>query len=167
MAKRDLDAAFEDFSQAIKLDPKKGDVWSVRASARFHRQQWEGAIEDFSNAVALAPEVHANWYHRGLARMELGEWDNAVEDFTKIVEGWPAQPGGWYLRGAALAQAGHPDRAMADLRRAVAAGYDDVAQWKDDSKLEPLRSRNDFIELSAQVDSQRKQTQRQPPQGAY
>jgi hypothetical protein len=44
-------------------------------------------------------------------------------------------------------QAAAADRAMAALRRAVAAGWNDVEQMKHDPNLDPLRARPDFQAL--------------------
>jgi hypothetical protein len=53
-------------------------------------------------------------------------------------------------RGLSAKQAGdeaYADRAMAALRRAVAAGYANVALIRRDLDLDPLRPRRDFQEL--------------------
>ena len=46
-------------------------------------------------------------------------------------------------------KAKHADLAMDWLKRAVAAGYKDVAKMKNDRDLDPLRDREDFKKLLA------------------
>jgi serine/threonine protein kinase/tetratricopeptide (TPR) repeat protein len=58
---------------------------------------------------------------------------------------------------AAPAQAEHLqylDQAMDALRKAVAAGYCDVAELKKDASLDPLRERDDFQKILAQLEKQ-------------
>jgi serine/threonine protein kinase/tetratricopeptide (TPR) repeat protein len=50
----------------------------------------------------------------------------------------------------------YADRAMAVLRQAVARGYTDAAHMKEDSDLEPLRAREDFKKLLADLESNAK-----------
>jgi hypothetical protein len=51
-----------------------------------------------------------------------------------------------------LAQ-GYADRAMALLRHAVARGYKDAAHMKNDPDLQPLRGREDFKIMAADVEA--------------
>jgi hypothetical protein len=44
------------------------------------------------------------------------------------------------------------DRAMEVLRQALAKGYQDGAQLKKDTDLDPLRGRDDFQKLLAELD---------------
>jgi serine/threonine protein kinase/tetratricopeptide (TPR) repeat protein len=55
-----------------------------------------------------------------------------------------------------LAQS-YADRAMALLRQAVARGFKDTAHVKNDSQLEPLRAREDFKKLLADLEGKSKE----------
>src|SRR5207249_9758127 len=46
-------------------------------------------------------------------------------------------------------QLNQPDKALADLRQAIAKGFNNVEQMKNDPKLAPLRTREDFGKLLA------------------
>ena len=46
---------------------------------------------------------------------------------------------------------------MAWLNKAVAAGYDDVAEMKTDKDLDALRDRPDFKRLLAELESKQEQ----------
>jgi tetratricopeptide (TPR) repeat protein/tRNA A-37 threonylcarbamoyl transferase component Bud32 len=48
---------------------------------------------------------------------------------------------------------GYADRAVALLRQAVARGYKDAAHMRDDPDLQPLRGREDFKKLAAEVEA--------------
>jgi hypothetical protein len=51
---------------------------------------------------------------------------------------------------------GCADRAMAVLRQAVARGYKDAAQMKNEPVLQPLRGRADFKKLLREVEAVRR-----------
>jgi hypothetical protein len=57
----------------------------------------------------------------------------------------------------------YADRAMEALRQAVAKGYKDAAQMKKDPDLDPLRGRDDFQKLLAEVDAAAKPGQKKGP----
>ncbi|HYV34587.1 MAG TPA: tetratricopeptide repeat protein, partial [Gemmataceae bacterium] len=147
--------AVEEFSTAIKLNPQHAHAWSCRAWAQFNLRQWDNAVSDYSKAIELTPKVHTNWFHRGMAYLELGESDKAAADFTKVVEGWPNEAEGWYLRALAYSQSGQPDKALADLRQAIAAGFRNVGRLKNDPKLAPLRSNDEFKKLVAELEAKK------------
>jgi hypothetical protein len=46
----------------------------------------------------------------------------------------------------------YADRAMELLRKAVKAGYQDAAHMKKDTDLDPLRGRDDFKQLLAELE---------------
>jgi hypothetical protein len=47
----------------------------------------------------------------------------------------------------------YSDRAMELLRKAVKAGYNDAAHIKQDTDLDPLRDRDDFKNLLAELEA--------------
>jgi serine/threonine-protein kinase len=61
-----------------------------------------------------------------------------------------------------LAQS-YGDRALEALRQAVAKGYKDAAQMKKDPDLDPLRGRDDFQKLLAEVEAAAKPEQKKGP----
>jgi len=104
----------------------------------------------------LAPLVHTNWLHRAHSYAALAQWDNAAADFTKVIEGWPHDPGGWFFRGRAYAQLNQPELAITDLRQAIAEGFKDIEWMKTDSKLDPLRSNDEFKKLLTELEGETK-----------
>jgi serine/threonine protein kinase/tetratricopeptide (TPR) repeat protein len=144
------------FDRALEVAPI-WEAWSGRAFVRFHRQQWEEAVADFSKAIELAPEVHTNWWHRGHCYLNLAQWDKAAANFGKVVEEWPEGGEGWYWRAVALANLNQPDKALADLRQAIHKGFAGVELMKNDSRLDPLRVREDFGELLREFEQKAKE----------
>jgi superkiller protein 3 len=60
------------------------------------------------------------------------------------------------LRAVAFAQLKQPDKALADLRQAIAKGFNNVEQLKNDPKLAPLRTREDFGKLLEELQGKEK-----------
>jgi eukaryotic-like serine/threonine-protein kinase len=146
------DEAAAEYTKAIELKPDAWEGWSGRAFIHFNRKQWDSAIADFSKAIDLAPEVHTNWWHRGHAYLQLAQWDKGAADFGKVVDRWPDGSEGWYLRAVALAQLKQPDKALADLRQAIAKGFNNLEWLKNDSRLAPLHTREDFGKLLEELE---------------
>jgi eukaryotic-like serine/threonine-protein kinase len=151
-----IDDAERAYQAALDVAPGTSDGWSGRALVRFDRGQWERAIADFSEAINCAPDAQTNWYHRGHAYFNLAMWDKATADFSKVVEDWPDDPQGWYMRALAYAQWNQPEKAMFDLRQAIAKGYKDVDQLKTDSRLNPLRTLDEFKDLLTKLEGETK-----------
>jgi tetratricopeptide (TPR) repeat protein len=62
-----------------------------------------------------------------------------------------------------LAQSNQPDKALADLRLAVKKGYKNIELVKTDTKLDPLRTREEFGELLKELERELKSPVKQPP----
>jgi tetratricopeptide (TPR) repeat protein len=110
----------------------------------------------FSKAIDLASKAHMNWWHRGHAYLNVAQWDKAAANFGTVVDQWPDGAEVWYLHAVAMAQLNQPDKALADLRQAIAKGFNNLQWLKDDSRLAPLRTGEDFGKLVEELE--RKQT---------
>jgi tetratricopeptide (TPR) repeat protein len=143
----EADKAVADFTKVIELKPNHPEAWSGRGGAYFHLKQWDKSVADFSKAIEEAPKVQDNWLQRGRGYLNLEQWDKAVANFGRVVYQWPNEPEGWYLRGVAFAQLNKLDEALADLRQAIAKGFKDKERMKNDSRLDSLRSNEDFKNL--------------------
>ena len=82
--------AIEDYSQAIRLDPKMtgGGVspYLLRGFAWVYEREYEKAIEDYSRAIDLEEENAVAWYNRGLAYKLLGKKTRAEADMARARE---------------------------------------------------------------------------------
>ena len=84
---RRYDGAIEDYSQAIRLDPKTTPHWPspylLRGFAYSYQRKYEEAIEDYSRIIDLEPENAVAWYNRGFAYKVLGKKTRAEADMHK------------------------------------------------------------------------------------
>jgi tetratricopeptide (TPR) repeat protein len=150
------DKAMADFSQAIKLQPKRWESWTERGHVHLNLREWDKSIEDYTKAIELAPNVHANWFHRGLAYFELAEWDKVVDNSSELLKRYPNDYNALHLRAVAHVKLKQPEKAVADLRQAFAKGYKDLEGVKKDERFAPLRNREDFKKVLAELEAEKK-----------
>ena len=144
------------------------------------RDGYERAIALCERLVAENPtrtlyRSHLAWSfrRRGLARRALGDPAGAAADARRalsLLEGLPSRSGeDWFETacchaalaglagrdGAGVSAAegkAEADQAMALLRKAVGMGYRDAGAFRTDSALDPLRQREDFKKLLAELE---------------
>jgi tetratricopeptide (TPR) repeat protein len=78
--------AESDISEAIRLEPKEGDLYVNRAFLRYSRDDYFGAMADYDYAIQVDPINSAAIYNRGLLRMESRDNDRAIADFSRVLE---------------------------------------------------------------------------------
>jgi serine/threonine protein kinase/Flp pilus assembly protein TadD len=120
------------------------------------------AVKDWDKAIELSPKLEqAGWRKsRATSRLQAGQVAEAVAEVAELtkLDGW--NTGQWYDFACVYAVASgkvadkkqeYADRAMELLRKAVQAGYKDGAHMAKDTDLDPLRDREDFKKLLAEV----------------
>jgi hypothetical protein len=105
-----------------------------RGDANVRERRWKEAIADYTWAdhAALRDIPHL-LYNLACAHAQCSKPDR------------PAPAGGEHAGKSDYRW--HNDRAMEALRRAVAAGFKDIAHMRRDTDLDPLRTRPDFQAL--------------------
>ena len=75
--------AIEDFSAAIKIEPRFGDAWKRRGQAHGGMMEWHKALADIKQCIALSrdPKTRADCYlERGVIHQRLRDFRLAAED---------------------------------------------------------------------------------------
>ncbi len=80
---RDRKQAAADLDRALTLEPGRADIYLVRASLRYDRQDYQGAVEDYTKAIELDPKNAEAYSGRSTAYEGLGEKDRARADLDK------------------------------------------------------------------------------------
>jgi len=102
-AKRDWEHALQDYSEALKRNPKFAAARRNRGLVYARTGDHERAIQDFTEAAQLdADDPHALIY-RGLVYCDRREFDRAVQDFDAALATCPTCP--YALSGRAAAAA--------------------------------------------------------------
>lgn len=85
-------AAVEDYSSAIKIQPDFLQAYVARGYAQMVEGALSEAIEDFSLVLRVDPDVFVARFNRALAYERLGERDLAAADFRKAAVLQPDNP---------------------------------------------------------------------------
>jgi serine/threonine protein kinase/tetratricopeptide (TPR) repeat protein len=151
--------AIADLSRAIELAPtnEASGSYEARGTAYYWLERRDKALADFSKAIELNPSWWGGWAWRGYLHREMEQWDKAVADCSKALELKPTHSMSWRDRAFAYVKLNQPEKAVADLRQAIQTGLPDAQQiLKTDADLEPLRSREDFRKLMAELKAKAK-----------
>ena len=127
--KNQYDFAIDDFTNAIKLDPKFLAAFYNRGVAYFEMGQYDLSITDFTRAMELGLKGKGAYYIRGLAYSRNGQYDLSIEDFSKIIEIDPQDAIPYNNRGVIYLLKGQYKQTMADLTRAMELDPKKAAQY--------------------------------------
>lgn len=138
---------------------------SNRAIAYDRLQKFVEAVKDHDRAIELSlpAEQAGNRAARASSRVQAGMIAEAVAEVAELTKSSNWNAGQWYdfARVYAIASTKiadkkqeYADRAMELLQHAVKAGYKDAAHLAKDSDLDPLRNREDFKKLLADLTTQ-------------
>jgi tetratricopeptide (TPR) repeat protein len=83
--KGDFDHAIQDYSQAIKLNPKFSAALNNRGAAYDQKGDYERAIADYEQSIKLKPSVEAH-FNRGNAYMAKGQHAAAIDDYNSAIK---------------------------------------------------------------------------------
>ena len=119
-ARLDLDKAVNDLTTTLRLDPKRKDVYRMRALAQSALGDWTSLRDDCSAALQFLPQSAELYNLRGNAAYRLEDIDGAMADFAAAIKLAPGRPESYYNRGLARQQAGRRREALADFQHALA-----------------------------------------------
>lgn len=111
--KGSLDAAIDDFTNALRFDADYRDAYYHRGGARLRKGDADLAIDDFSEAARLRPDDADAYNKRGQARMAKGETDAAIADFTNAISVSPRFADAYRNRAAAYSAKSQADNETA------------------------------------------------------
>jgi eukaryotic-like serine/threonine-protein kinase len=147
-------------------DPMNNEfLWNCligRARAYDRLQKFAEAVKDWDRAIELMPPAGRPGLRadRAISQIQAGmvsEVEAEVAELSKSPN-WNADQ--WYNFACAYAVASakhadkkpeYADRAIELLRKAVHAGWKDAAHMAKDTDLDPLRGREDFKKLMAEL----------------
>lgn len=82
----DLDSAIDDFTKAVRQNPRSIAAYYNRGNAHFARENFDQAIADFSVAISLQPDHVLSYNSRGNAYLAKGETERAIAEYNKSLE---------------------------------------------------------------------------------
>jgi len=116
-----LEAAIEDYSRAIEIDPTFAEAYNVRAGLHEALGQLDDAEADYDRAIALNPETASLYNNRGFVHLQRGDLDAALADYSRAIELDPTEDNAFVSRAGIHIERGDLDAALADYNSAIAA----------------------------------------------
>jgi tetratricopeptide (TPR) repeat protein len=141
----------------------RNSYWDrARALDRLHR--YTDSVKDWRKATELSPQSAKSQFRtsRATSLARAGQVAEAVADIAELTAAREWDSDQWYNFACFYAVASgkatdkkqeYADRAMELLRKAVQAGWKNGAHMSRDSDLDPLREREDFKRLLADLRS--------------
>lgn len=117
---RRYEQAIEDFSEAIRLNPKNPESYFNRGDAYDEKKEFDRAIADYDAALRLRPQATVVFNNRGLAYSHKRDYDRAIQDYDEALRLKPDYPDAFINRGIAYFSKQNLDRAAADFERSLA-----------------------------------------------
>jgi tetratricopeptide (TPR) repeat protein len=113
------DAAIEDFTKVLAINPRASVAFSNRGAARQAQGDLEGAIADYSQAIEIDPKLIPAFFGRGNAKMARNDLDGAIADYTQAVDLNPKFFDAFFMRGDVKTMKDDWDGAIADYTEAI------------------------------------------------
>ncbi|OFW56418.1 MAG: hypothetical protein A2V52_07780 [Actinobacteria bacterium RBG_19FT_COMBO_54_7] len=81
-----LDAAIDEYSKVLEVDPELYLVYFNRGKLFWRKGDSQKAKEDFSRAINLEPTLAMTYVCRGDILFDQGEYDSAERDYIKALQ---------------------------------------------------------------------------------
>ncbi len=143
-----LEAAFEDFSTAVRLDDKYASAYVNRCANLLKRGNISAAVTACTTAIEITRGASIALELRAKAYVQAGDAGAAIRDYDSLIEMKPHHPGYYADRGAAHLGAGDVIKALADAVEASRSknslhAYSEllhtiIEQYSNDERIAPL-----------------------------
>jgi tetratricopeptide (TPR) repeat protein len=128
---RNYDRAIDDYTEAIRLNPKFVIGFNNRGLAYLRKGRIDRAIEEFDKAIRLNPRYAMALVNRGFAYQEKAQWDfdaylaegvyedRAIRDLNEAIRLDPNNAAAFRYRGFVNARRQRYDHAIRDYGEAI------------------------------------------------
>ena len=103
---------------ALKLDPKRSDMWDFIGLLLLAKGRWQEAARYLYEAKNLAPESAIIRSHYAIALMEEGQLSDAYQEIKTALKADPKSADALYVKGEIFCRTGHYDLAIVSYRAA-------------------------------------------------
>ena len=118
-SKDDSDRAIQDYSQAIRINPKFASAYNNRGVAYDHKGDYDRAIQDYEQAIRLMPGFAQAYFNRGNAYLGKSQYAQAIDDYNQAIRLKPDFAAAFDNRCWARAVVGILQKALADCNEAL------------------------------------------------
>ncbi|GAX42639.1 tetratricopeptide TPR_2 repeat protein [Tolypothrix sp. NIES-4075] len=117
--KADYQGAIQDFTAAIKLNPKSTKAFLDRGNARYQLKDYKQAVADYTQAIQLAPQYSDAFLKRGNAYYSLGNLEQAIADYEATIRLDSNNANAYNNRGRVRIDQGNLQQAIADFNESI------------------------------------------------
>ena len=111
--------AIEDYTQAIKLNPRFTDAYLKRCEMRYKLGDNQGVLKDCYEVFNIDPTIAKAYYYQGRACFSLGSIEEAIESYSSAIAQDKEYPQAYYYRGIAYKEFRNINSAVNDLNKAA------------------------------------------------
>jgi curved DNA-binding protein CbpA len=116
---KDYRQAINDYSQAIKLNPRFVDAYLKRCEMRYKLGENQEVLQDCQAVLKIDATVAKAHYYQGRARYSLGYIDPAIESYSLAIAQDKSYSQAHYYRGMAYKESQNVAAAISDLTEAA------------------------------------------------
>lgn len=116
----DYEAAVQDLSCGLELDPRNLDILNSRGNAYYNLDRLEDALGDYNAVLEINPDYHYTYNNRANIYYMRGDYQTALEGYTRAIELDPEPEIPYYNRALAHYELGDYAQAAADLDESLA-----------------------------------------------
>lgn len=117
--KKDYDAAINEFTEAIRIDPAFSWPFNNRGLAYAAKGNFDNALKDYAEALRLDPNYTFPYNNRGLVWAAKGELDNALKDYSEAIRLDPKYLFPYFNRGIIRERKSDYQKAIEDYAEAI------------------------------------------------
>ncbi|MEM7761851.1 MAG: DnaJ domain-containing protein [Cyanobacteria bacterium P01_A01_bin.40] len=111
--------AIEDYTKAIKINPKFVEAYLKRCEMRYKLGDNQGVLNDCYEVFSIDPTVAKAHYYQGRARYSLGYTQPAIDSYNLAIAQDQNYPQAHYYRGIAYKELKSINFALNDLTKAA------------------------------------------------
>jgi len=118
-AKKLWQLAYEDFVNAIHLNPHDPIAYTETAYLYYQQRKLDSAIDYFNDAISLDPEFTRALHGLGMCYLKKGDWELALKNFTQGIKYQPQEGLAYSSRAVIYLHKKQFDAALEDLDTAI------------------------------------------------
>ncbi len=111
--------AIDDYTQAIKLDPKNAIYYNARGTTYSQLKDYKQAIDDYSQAIKIDPKDAFYYGSRGFTYFQLKDYKQAIDDYSQAIKLDPKKAIYYNARGTTYSQLKDYKQAINDYTQAI------------------------------------------------
>jgi len=90
MTRKELNRAYEIFSQIILVDPNWSEAWNKRATVLYILGRYEESQEDINEVLKLEKRHFGALSGQGLVQIELKNYEKAINSYKEVQKIYPS-----------------------------------------------------------------------------